>query len=95
MPGNIPLQSQQKFSSQPSQQIQQSQHHTQVNAFPSQAEFNNNWTNDFYFGVLHPVVRILSRSLEEPSFATIFQGVYFILVKVKLSHNRPWRPIAL
>jgi hypothetical protein len=33
----------------------------------------------FYFGVLHPVVRILSRLLEEQSFATIFQGVYFIL----------------
>jgi hypothetical protein len=25
-----------------------------------------------YFGVLHPVARILSRILEKPSFATIF-----------------------
>jgi hypothetical protein len=32
----------------------------------------------FYFGVLHAVARILSRLLEESSFTTIFQGVYFI-----------------
>jgi hypothetical protein len=25
---------------------------------------------DFYFGVLHPVARILSRLMEEPSLAT-------------------------
>jgi hypothetical protein len=32
----------------------------------------------FYFGVLHPVARTLSRLLEEPSLATTIQGVYFI-----------------
>jgi hypothetical protein len=32
----------------------------------------------FYFGVLHPVARTLSRLLEEPSLATTLQGVYFI-----------------
>jgi hypothetical protein len=31
----------------------------------------------FYFGVLHPVARTLSRLLLEPSLATT-QGVYFI-----------------
>jgi hypothetical protein len=33
----------------------------------------------FIFGVLHPVARILSRLLEEPSLARTFQDVYFIL----------------
>jgi hypothetical protein len=41
MPGSLPAQSQQMYSSQPSQQ---SQYHTQANAFPSQPELNNNWT---------------------------------------------------
>jgi hypothetical protein len=31
----------------------------------------------FIFGVLHPVARILSMLLEEPSLATTLQGVYF------------------
>jgi hypothetical protein len=31
----------------------------------------------FYFGVLHPVARTLSRLLEEASLATTLQGVYF------------------
>jgi hypothetical protein len=34
--------------------------------------------NYFYFGVLYPVARIISGILEELSFATTFQGVYFI-----------------
>jgi hypothetical protein len=38
----------------------------------------HNELNNFYFGVLHPVARTLSRLLEEPSFAATFQGVYFI-----------------
>jgi hypothetical protein len=29
----------------------------------------------FYFGVLHPLARILSRLLQEPSLATTLQGV--------------------
>jgi hypothetical protein len=41
MPGNWPAQSQQMYSSQPTQQ---SEYHTQANAFPSQNELNNNWT---------------------------------------------------
>jgi hypothetical protein len=32
----------------------------------------------FYFWVLHPVARILSRLLEEPSLATTLQYVYFV-----------------
>jgi hypothetical protein len=32
----------------------------------------------FYFGVLHPVARTLSRLLEDPSLATTLKGVYFI-----------------
>jgi hypothetical protein len=32
----------------------------------------------FYFGVLHPVARTLSRLLEEPSLATTLEGVCFI-----------------
>jgi hypothetical protein len=38
MSGNLPLQSQQMFFS------QQPHHHIQANAFLSQPEFNNNWT---------------------------------------------------
>jgi hypothetical protein len=34
--------------------------------------------SNLYFGVLHPVAHTLSRLLEEPSLATILQGVYFI-----------------
>jgi hypothetical protein len=34
----------------------------------------------FYFGVLHPVARALSRLLEEPSFATTVEGVYFTYI---------------
>jgi hypothetical protein len=33
----------------------------------------------FYFGVLHPVARTLSRLLEEPSLPTTVQGVYLYL----------------
>jgi hypothetical protein len=38
--------------------------------------------NVFYFGVLHPVARTLSRLLEEPSLATTFQCVclYYIFI---------------
>jgi hypothetical protein len=31
---------------------------------------------NFYFGVLHPFARTLSRLLEEPSLATTIQAVY-------------------
>jgi hypothetical protein len=45
MPGSVPAKSQHMYSSQPSQQ---SQNHTQANAFPSQPELNNNWTEVLY-----------------------------------------------
>jgi hypothetical protein len=35
--------------------------------------------NYFYFGVLHPVARTLSRLLEEPSFET-FLNCFFIFI---------------
>jgi hypothetical protein len=38
MPGGLPDHSQQMYST------QQSQYHTQANAFPSEPELNNNWT---------------------------------------------------
>jgi hypothetical protein len=41
---------------------------------------------NFYFGVLYPVVRTLSRLLGEPSFATTFQSVYFIFFAAKISY---------
>jgi hypothetical protein len=34
----------------------------------------------FYFGVLHPVARALSRLSEEPSFTTTVQDVYFTYI---------------
>jgi hypothetical protein len=42
MPGSLPAQSQQMYSS------QQSQYHTQAIAFPSQRELNNDWTQVSY-----------------------------------------------
>jgi hypothetical protein len=39
--------------------------------------------SSFYFGVLHPVVRALSRLWEEPSLATTVQGVYLYLSRNK------------
>jgi hypothetical protein len=35
--------------------------------------------SDFHFGVLHPVVRALSRLSGKPSFTTSVQGVYCTL----------------
>jgi hypothetical protein len=37
-----------------------------------------NGLHGFYFGVLHLVVRIVSRLIEETTFATIFQGVVIL-----------------
>jgi hypothetical protein len=45
VPGSLPVQSQQMYPSQPSEQ---SQYHTQASAFPSQQELNNNWTIALY-----------------------------------------------
>jgi hypothetical protein len=39
-----------------------------------------NVLNYFYFGVLHPVARISSSYWKNRPFATIFQGVYFMLL---------------
>jgi hypothetical protein len=35
----------------------------------------------FHFGVMHPVVRALSRLSEKPSFATIVQGVIVLILR--------------
>jgi hypothetical protein len=48
--------------------------HTQQDAFAQSKNFydtcNCKYLIGFYFGVLHPVVRTLSRLLEEPPLAT-------------------------
>jgi hypothetical protein len=36
-------------------------------------------------GALHPVVRILSRLLEEPSLTTTLQGVYYVFLPLHVS----------
>jgi hypothetical protein len=43
-------------------------------------------TSSFYFGVLHPVARTLSRLPEEPSIATTLQGVYFTILYILPLH---------